>query len=154
MFPRWLCFLALCMAPAAAAAQSQEARPLAGLRGFDLVVEDLDEDAIRCGITAEALETTLRSALDHSKMQVNPTYGHSDTYVYLVVTMLGSCASATELSVETAVTINRNKRETTATVWRQGVVRAGGDAVHDTLEGVTGLADWLVKDWNSVNDSI
>jgi hypothetical protein len=146
--------LAASVIAAVAAAQTIEARPLTGLRGFDIVVEDLDEDAMRCGLTGSALEERLRQVLDASKMQIHAVNSHSDTYVYLVVTVLESCSSVTELSVETGVIISRSKREATASVWKQGVVRSGGDAVGDTLEGVEGLADWLVRDWNSVNDSI
>jgi hypothetical protein len=151
---RWMSAVAFALCPSGAGAQSPDALALFGLRDFDLEIEELDDDAAKCGITTEAIEMTLRSVFDGSKIHVTANAVHSDTYVYLVVTMLESCASVTELSVETGVTIKGNRRDTVATVWKQGVVRSGGNAVQDTLGDVKGLAEWLVMDWNSVNDTI
>jgi hypothetical protein len=138
--------------PSASHAQSISAAPLAGLKSMYILMEYLDEDAKTCGLTAAALDTSLRFILGQSRIQVSSS-NFGDTYVYLQVTALKGCAITVHLSVTTAVTIAKTGREARGAVWSTGGLSTGPrDSTSSRAIGMTEqYAKRLVVDWNSVN---
>ena len=58
--------LALLLNSAAANAETVEAANLRGLKSFDILVEDLSDEAARCGVTKNKLDTELLFILGQS----------------------------------------------------------------------------------------
>jgi hypothetical protein len=142
----WVLSLGMWMALAQSHARADDKHALTGLRSFKLVIENLDSEAERCGITLSSLDTSLRSVLAQSRIQV-VNAEHDDGYIYLDVLAERQCLVRVDLEVRTPVTVIRSHNFAIATIWR-----AGGIVGSNRLtEMVKEYAKRLVNDWNEVN---
>ena len=139
------CFGAACPASAA----SDTALALRGLQRFELVVEDVNQNAAQCGIGRERLETSLRSIVGQSRITV--VDATPDATIYLNVSLLSDCTARVTLEVFAGVTIEKTGQRTVATIWNDGILGRGADPAAQ-VDGIIGdLAKGLVSDWTSAN---
>jgi hypothetical protein len=142
----WAFSLGMSMALAQSHARADDGYTLTGLKSFKLVVENLDSEAERCGITLSSLDSILRSVLGQSRIQV-VNAEHDDGYIYLDVLAERRCLVRVDLEVHTPVTVIRSHNYAIATIWRTGGI-VGSDHLTEMVEE---YANRLVNDWNEVN---
>ena len=128
-------------------ADFQRAAPLAGLSSFRIVIENLNENAMECGVSREDLDRGIRFIINQSKIDLTQSSDRADGTIYLNVLLTSDCAAATKLEVETPTTIMRTGRFAYATIWKEA-----GYATRGRIFGqVQNFARELVNDWNLVN---
>ena len=130
-------------------AASDTALALRGLQRFEIVVEDVSQIGMQCGIARERLETSLRSIAGQSRMTVVDSL--PDATIYLNVSVLSDCTMRVALEVFTGVTIEKTGQRTVATIWNDGILGRGADPAAQVDSMIDDLATGLVKDWNSAN---
>jgi len=146
--------LGIVLIASAAGAQSLNTGDLAKVRSLGIVIEDLNAAALRCGITKNGLDTSLRFIIGQSKIEIAKTAlitDAKDGFIHLEVIVQNNCAALVSLSVYSNVTIQSSGKFAQAAIWTQNGIRTGGNASVDTKELVEEAAKMLVNDWNSVN---
>ena len=142
----WAFSLGMSMALAQSHARADDEHALTGLKSFKLVIENLDSEAKRCGVTLSSLDTSLRSVFGQSRIQI-VNAEHDDGYIYLDVLAQRQCLVRVDLEVHTPVTVIRSHNFAIATIWSiRGIVGS-----NHLTEMVEGYAKQLVNDWNDVN---
>jgi hypothetical protein len=142
----WAFSLGTSMALVQSHARADNEHALTGLKSFKLVIENLDSEAEGCSITLSSLDTSLRSVLGQSHIQV-VNAEHDDGYIYLLVLAQRQCSVRVDLEVRTPVTVIRSHNFAIATIWRTGGI-VGSDYLTEMVEE---YAKQLVNDWNEVN---
>ena len=142
----WAFSLCMSMALAQSPARADDEHALTGLKSFNLVIENLDSEAERCGITLSSLDTSLRSVLGQSRIQV-VNAERDDGYIYLDVIAQRQCLVRVDLEVHTPVTVIRSHNFAIAAIWRTGGI-VGSNHLTELVEE---YAKQLVNDWNDVN---
>lgn len=132
-----------------ALAASNTALALRGLQRFEIVVEDVTQNATQCGIAREKLETSLRSILGKTRIAV--VDAAPDATVYLNVSVLSDCTARVTLEVFAGVTIEKTGQRTLATIWNDGILGRAADPAAQVDAIIGELAKGLVSDWNSAN---
>src|SRR5215472_7353998 len=82
-------------------ADFQKAAPLVGLSSFRIVIENLNANAMECGLSREDLDGGLRFIINQSKIDLTQPSDRADATIYLNVLVTSDCAAATRLEVET-----------------------------------------------------
>src|SRR4051812_38319022 len=72
--------------------QSSTQKGLAGINNVGILVDGLDADATACGLSEEALQTSLRFVLQQSRIRVVDNSRSDGTYLYVNVATLDNCA--------------------------------------------------------------
>ena len=140
----------LWFAPAvSAAAVTGRALALRGLQRFELVVEDVTENATRCGITRQRIDASLRSIVGQSRIAL--VDANPDATIYLNVSVLSDCTARVTLEIFAVVTIGKTGQRTIATIWNDGILGRGADPVAQVDSIVDNLARGFVNDWDSSN---
>ena len=119
------------------------------MQRFELVVEDVTENATRCGITRERLDTSLRSIVGQSRIALVDAL--PDATIYVNVSVLSDCTARVTLEVFTVVTIGKTGQRTIATIWNDGILGRGADPAAQVDSIIDNLARGLVNDWDSAN---
>jgi hypothetical protein len=127
--------------------------PLGGIPVFAISIDQLNQNAEKCGITHTGLDKSLRTVLGQSRIRTLSQYSGLDNegIILLNVNVLPGCARTITLKVATDVTIAASNRSTLATVWEDRLVRVGSGAAKDTSDAVERLAKEFVDAWNSAN---
>lgn len=142
--------IAVCFgATAAASAATNTALALRGLQRFEIVVEDINQNAVQCGIARDRLETSLRAITGQSRIALVDTV--PDATIYLNVSVLSDCTARVTLEVFAGVTIGKTGQRTVATIWNDGILGRGADPAAQVDSIIDALAKGLVNDWNSAN---
>lgn len=152
-----LASIALSLAAGTAHAQSPIAARLQGLNGMELVIEDLLEPGSRqCGVTREAIDDAVRSALRDSRITLVKALPHATIYVnvkILSVARAQHCVYDANLEVRSPVIILTNSEYVWATVWnRWTIASATQDTASRDVKGtLKNMATMMVADWNLAN---
>lgn len=136
-------------ATGAASAASDTALALRGLQRFQMLVEDVNQNAAQCGIGRESLETSLRSTVGQSRMIL--VDAAADATIYLNVSVLSDCTARVTLEVFTGVTVEKTGQRTVATIWNNGILGRGADPAAQVDAMIGEIAKALVNDWTSAN---
>jgi len=143
-------YSALCFGTTGSAtAASDTALALRGLQRFEIVIEDVSQNAMQCGIARERLETSVRSIVGQSRMTVVDNL--PEATIYLNVSVLSDCTTRVTLEVFTGVTVEKTGQRTVATIWNDGILGRGADPAVQVASIIDDLTRGLVKDWNSAN---
>ena len=116
--------------PSASHVQSWEVGSLRGIQSMKVVVEQLDDDARRCGLTPEDLEQAASRPLLNGGIQIDP---NTRLHMYVKVSVLtldpGLCVAHMEASVRASVEAvmpnNPQPVFVTAVVWSSGKLLSG-----------------------------
>lgn len=128
-------------------ADTQSAAPLRGLKTFSIVIEGLNENAKKCGVTTDDLQTDISFVLGQSRIVIRGPGQMNDGFIYLNVLIAPDCLATLNLDVETMATIQKNGVVQDVSVWH-----TGGYSGTSKLPGqIDQFTKMLVVDWNSVN---
>jgi len=149
--------------PASQARETFDARPgaeLRGLKNLGILVEDLSEQAVACGLNHDAIETALSQRLTAAGFTVRRN-SDEDTYLYVNVMTTampnGTCVSRYDAFLYTHATANLSYRDQPVLVQvslmhRGGIgssaANAHGAAVVRALESYVDLFVTQVRDAN------
>ena len=128
---------------------------LAGLKKFDVVVEEFDQDAAKCGFFTDKLEQAVRDTLSQANIALVHKYApEANGTIYLSVNALPDCTTNYTLGVFTSVTIKESGNKSYARVWWTELLRTGGlnpaaDLEEQIIEGTKAFVD----DWKLANPS-
>jgi hypothetical protein len=125
--------------------------PLTGIRTLALLIEDLPQKAVECGITLRSLDNVARFMIEQSNIQLVSTDVFFDGYIYVNVDVVPNCSSRVDVRVRTPVDIRNTAVTSWASIWEKGGLRTGGDPGEDTTLVLQQITKELVRDWNSVN---
>ena len=139
----------LCFGATSASAASDTALALRGLQRFEIIVEDVNQNAAQCGIVREKLDASLRSIVGRSRMTL--VDAAPDATAYLNVSVLGDCTARVTLEVFTGVTVEKTGQRTVATIWNDGILGRAADPAAQVDAIIGELAKGLVNDWTSAN---
>lgn len=120
---------------------------------IDLLVEPLDDDAAKMGLTREAITTAVRSRLRAARLYSSGT----GPYLYVVINALpprgrdGGTAVSISLRFTKPVFDRISGRHGPARTWDTGAV-GWGDAAY-ILSGVSQLMDEFIDEYLRVNES-
>jgi hypothetical protein len=133
---------------------------LKGLSSLGVVVEDLDPQAARCGLTRGAIEAAASKALTNAGIRT-ATNADEDTYLYVNVmttTMAsGFCVSRYDVSLMSNTTATFSYQTKPALVQvallHKGGVSGGGASTHAAavLQGITQYAEQFAAQIRSAN---
>ena len=140
-----ICVGAAVNAPAA----TDAALALRGLQRFEIMVEDVTQNATQCGIAREKLDTSLRSIVAQSRITIVDAV--PDATAYLNVSVLSDCTTRVTLEIFAGVTVEKTGQRTVATIWNDGILGRGADPAAQVDAMIGELAKGLVNDWTSAN---
>jgi len=143
-------------------AEADERRPLAGLFGIKVVVEELNSDAERDGMTTAALQTNVEFRLRQAGIRVLTRVERYRTpgepYLYLRFTSLndrGLYAYCVNLQLKEIVRLDRNPSVTTsAETWHAtgAVVTVGARNLHTSFQrSVREVTDQFINAYLAAN---
>jgi hypothetical protein len=123
------------------------AQALAGVRGVNIVVENLTDNASKCGITKNLLDAAVRLPLSNSRITI---VNGASQYLYVSAVFLvqssSSCAAVYSLSFNKFVPSEKDTGE----FWREGGIITGNPEyvsrnISNNLESFTKqfIAAWL-----------
>jgi len=127
---------------------------LAGLKKFDVVFEDLDQDASKCGFVSDKLEQVVRDTLSQANIDLVYKYSpEANATIYLSVNALSDCTTNYTLGVFTNVTLKDSGNFSYARVWWTEGLRNGGlNPASDLEKQISEGTKMLVRDWKIAND--
>ena len=145
-------FMIICVAIMQPVRAAGDRDLLRGLNYFYLAVEQLDEDAQRCGVQIQDIETSVRYILQQSGIKVTTTISPLG-YIYANLTMLENCAFAYQLELKVPIRVVGNGTTGVATIWDSGGVSNGprSTALSRVTRNFENMAKRLVSDWSAVN---
>jgi hypothetical protein len=120
---------------------------LVGVRSIGILVEDLDNDAQRCGVTKDALDAAVRLPMSNSRIKFLNGMG---PYLYVrasfMVLSSSTCVASYSLSFNKFIPSEKDTGE----FWGRGGMTSGSSSyvsqsVNDKIEGLTKqfIAAWL-----------
>lgn len=133
------------------------AQGLAGIQSVGILVESLDEDAQRCGVTKDALDSAARIVLSNSKLQtLKEPLG---TYLYINVTVLKlgtQCVGSLKVELNRLVWIRPGagiSDSIFATTWQKGGTFSADQTrfAHNITAQVEALTKQFVGAWLKEN---
>jgi hypothetical protein len=131
---------------------------LKGLHGVNVLVEELQPEAEKYGLTKEAIQTDTELRLRQYGIKVLSPEEPLISWLYINVTTvvdepLGIAAVAVQVQFRQQVLLYRNlKTRVIATTWRKDmVVRVGATKLKDVRESVKDLVDKFINDYLAVN---
>lgn len=135
------------------AQSNPERKTLAGLRAIAVVVESIEPEIERAGLTASQLQTDVELRLRRSGISVLDTGG---TYLYINANVLKidnySFAYSLKVSLMQPVVLERNKAiSTIASTWDKGVVGVVGASNFQRIRQNAGdLVDAFINDYLAI----
>lgn len=125
------------------------AQPMQGMRDVGLVIERLDEEAIRCNITTDLIDASVRVLLANSRIRLVRNESALNPYLYVRATVFeasGNCIIAVEMTFNKYVQSER----AVGAFWNKGDLMTrrsinSASAVADSIERMTKqfIAAWL-----------
>jgi len=154
------CFLLCATAALTTHAVASTAEELRGVRTFTINVEGLDEHAIKCAISTQAIETAARSVLKQSKVILRPPGGpKANTFLYYNVNVIslvgGQCFYSFSLDAQLIGELKVGSRVNLGayTAWHKGGIRSTfhANAVSTLGYDIEAVTNSFVAAWSEVN---
>ena len=135
-----------------ARAQDATLRGLVGISSVSIIVEQLEDDAVRCNVSESGIDAAIRLPLDASRLRIEP---NTTPYVYARVNVLplasGLCVASIDVSLKRILAIPAtNQLVFGAMVWERGSLATGpasnfGQRVNQTVGDYTKqlIAAWI-----------
>jgi hypothetical protein len=148
---------ALCLATTAAASTAEELR---GVRAFTIHVESLDEHALKCAISTQAIEASARSVLKRSKVALRPSGSpNPDTFLYYNVNVIslpsGQCFYSFSLDAQLIGALKAGARVNVGayTAWHRAGIRStfNANAAKTLAYDIEDVTRSFVAAWSEVN---
>ncbi len=153
------CFLA-CAAVFTSSAADSGAEELRGIRSFTVNVESLDEHALKCAISTQAIEASARGVLRQSKVLLRPPgSANANSFLYYNVNVIslpsGQCFYSFSSDVQLIGTLKVGSRANLGayTAWHKGGIRSTLNANAPAVLGydIEALTRSFVAAWSEVN---
>jgi hypothetical protein len=146
-----------CLAADALAAGAEELR---GVRAFTIRVESLDQHALKCAISTQAIEAAARSVLQKSDVALRRAEAPDpDTFLYYNVNVIslpdGQCFYSFSLDAQLIGTLKSGARANLGayTAWHRGGIRStfNANAARTLNFDIEDLTKSFVAAWSEVN---
>src|SRR5258705_7567544 len=155
---------AVLLLPASFALAAQPVAPAAeelrGVRAFTIRVEGLDEHAIKCAISTQAIETSAKSILLKSKVLLKPSgNAGQNAFLYYNVNVIrlqsGQCLYSFSLDAQLIGDLKVGTRTNPGayTAWHRGGIRStsNANAASTLAYDIEELTKSFVGAWSEVN---
>jgi hypothetical protein len=138
-----------------ASAWAQEDQVLRGFASARLVIEDLDEEAMACGVTRSALDTSARFVLSQSRIKFDSA---ARPFIYIKVTVMrlsssDSCAYSYEMSFRAPARVSANNIVAYVEIWSGGGmgISPRSNMPKSLTEGIEITTKKFVVEWSKTN---
>lgn len=133
-------------------------KSLQGIKSVFVLVEDLDEAARQCGISADALDAAVRIPISNSRLGLSKESFGAYLYVNVVALRLNSGICAVNLQLRFTRWVwfapNANPLDSAyGSVWDRGELRTGSSATigRSVVESLEGLTKQFIGAWLKAN---
>lgn len=143
-------------------AQTIEQHILRGLTKVHVLIEYLDDDAIKCALTRDLMRNAVLYPVSSAKIQVITPPANASTVLYVDTDSLflkpsQSCVTSVQMKVISfqSVTLDFSPRKLVyeISLWEKRTLRFSSQSEHarHVAEGIEGLAKQFIADWNLDN---